>query len=42
MADVMVVIAKLYELILWMTPVTEKFPRSLRFTLVDHLFGVMM
>jgi len=42
MADVMVVISKLYDLIVWMTPITDRFPRSLRFTVADRLANELL
>lgn len=33
----MVVISKTYDLVLWLMPVIERFPKTLRFTLADRL-----
>lgn len=42
MAEVMVVIAKVHDLILWIVPLTERFPRGLRFTLADRIFNGLL
>ena len=41
-ADVVVVISKLYDLIVWLAPLTEKFPRSLLLTRRTKTFSLRM